>query len=104
MSIHSLQFPDHLEFSTALACWLQQASFSDYLSVLHTHPHFQTLGEQHRKQKKILNPVFATSHVREMSLSSFLVVLLVIDIVSAPIFYDVVHKVCLYVSHWFFNC
>ena len=25
-----------------------------------------TIGEQHRKQRKMLNPVFATSHLREM--------------------------------------
>ncbi|KAF4617777.1 hypothetical protein D9613_006307 [Agrocybe pediades] len=35
-----------------------------------------TLGEQHRKQRKMLNPVFSTAHMREM----------------IPIFYDVGHK------------
>ncbi|KAF9565114.1 cytochrome P450 [Agrocybe pediades] len=35
-----------------------------------------TLGEQHRKQRKMLNPVFSIAHMREM----------------IPIFYDVGHK------------
>ncbi|PCH40528.1 cytochrome P450 [Wolfiporia cocos MD-104 SS10] len=35
-----------------------------------------TLGEQHRKQRKMLNPVFSVNHMRRM----------------IPIFYDVVHK------------
>ena len=34
-------------------------------------------GEQHRKQRKMLNPVFSIAHMREM----------------IPIFYDVVHRV-----------
>ncbi|KAH9475309.1 Cytochrome P450 monooxygenase 91 [Psilocybe cubensis] len=35
-----------------------------------------SLGEQHRKQRKMLNPVFSIAHMREM----------------VPIFYDVTHK------------
>ncbi|RPD65435.1 cytochrome P450 [Lentinus tigrinus ALCF2SS1-7] len=35
-----------------------------------------TLGEQHRRQRKMLNPVFSTKHLRDMT----------------PIFYSVVHK------------
>ncbi|RDX54454.1 cytochrome P450 [Lentinus brumalis] len=35
-----------------------------------------TQGEQHRRQRKMLNPVFSTKHLREMT----------------PIFYSVVHK------------
>ncbi|RXW12831.1 hypothetical protein EST38_g13025 [Candolleomyces aberdarensis] len=35
-----------------------------------------TLGDHHRKQRKLLNPVFSIAHMREMT----------------PIFYDVVHK------------
>ncbi|PCH40523.1 cytochrome P450 [Wolfiporia cocos MD-104 SS10] len=35
-----------------------------------------TLGEQHRKQRKMLNPVFSVNHMRRM----------------IPIFYDVIHK------------
>ncbi|KAI0696779.1 cytochrome P450 [Cerioporus squamosus] len=35
-----------------------------------------TLGEQHRRQRKMLNPVFSTKHLREMM----------------PIFYSVIHK------------
>ncbi|KAI0657157.1 cytochrome P450 [Cubamyces menziesii] len=35
-----------------------------------------TLGEQHRKQRKMLNPVFSAKHLREMT----------------PIFNDVIHK------------
>ncbi|CDO70229.1 hypothetical protein BN946_scf184942.g29 [Trametes cinnabarina] len=35
-----------------------------------------TLGEQHRKQRKMLNPVFSTKHLRDMT----------------PLFYDIVHK------------
>ncbi|TEB32626.1 cytochrome P450 [Coprinellus micaceus] len=35
-----------------------------------------TMGEQHRKQRKMLNPVFSIAHMREM----------------IPIFYDVVHR------------
>ncbi|KAF9479975.1 cytochrome P450 [Pholiota conissans] len=38
-----------------------------------------TLGDQHRKQRKMLNPVFSIAHMREMLL----------------IFYDVSYKVCL---------
>ncbi|KAI0764992.1 cytochrome P450 [Fomes fomentarius] len=37
-----------------------------------------TTGEQHRRQRKMLNPVFSTKHLREMT----------------PIFYEVVHKTC----------
>ncbi|KAJ2919029.1 hypothetical protein MD484_g1463, partial [Candolleomyces efflorescens] len=37
---------------------------------------FATTGDQHRKQRKMLNPVFSTAHMREM----------------IPIFYDVVEK------------
>ena len=29
------------------------------------------IGEQHRKQRKMLNPVFSIAHMREMSESSF---------------------------------
>ncbi|TFK93403.1 cytochrome P450 [Polyporus arcularius HHB13444] len=35
-----------------------------------------TLGEQHRRQRKMLNPVFSTKHLRDMT----------------PIFYSVIHK------------
>lgn len=36
-----------------------------------------TLGEQHRKQRKILNPVFSVKHMRSM----------------LPMFYSIIHKV-----------
>ncbi|PCH40527.1 cytochrome P450 [Wolfiporia cocos MD-104 SS10] len=35
-----------------------------------------TLGEQHRKQRKMLNPVFSVNHMRRLT----------------PIFYDIIHK------------
>ncbi|KAI0746721.1 cytochrome P450 [Daedaleopsis nitida] len=35
-----------------------------------------TLGEQHRRQRKMLNPVFSTKHLRE----------------ATPLFYEVIHK------------
>ncbi|KAI0651533.1 cytochrome P450 [Trametes meyenii] len=35
-----------------------------------------TLGEQHKRQRKMLNPVFSTKHLREMQ----------------PLFYEIVHK------------
>ncbi|KAJ2970021.1 hypothetical protein NUW54_g12828 [Trametes sanguinea] len=35
-----------------------------------------TIGEQHRKQRKMLNPVFSTKHLRDMT----------------PLFYEIVHK------------
>ncbi|KAI0701728.1 cytochrome P450 [Earliella scabrosa] len=35
-----------------------------------------TIGEQHKRQRKMLNPVFSTKHLREMT----------------PIFYEVIHK------------
>uniref|UniRef100_A0A8H7Y036 Cytochrome P450 n=1 Tax=Psilocybe cubensis TaxID=181762 RepID=A0A8H7Y036_PSICU len=38
---------------------------------------FTTLGDDHRRQRKMLNPVFSIAHMREM----------------VPIFYDVAHKV-----------
>jgi hypothetical protein len=60
----------------------------------------RTLGEQHRKQRKMLNPVFAISHLREMGEYSFLVFAL-INLAPVPIFYDVVYKVRAQISHWF---
>ncbi|KAJ3507527.1 hypothetical protein NMY22_g16903 [Coprinellus aureogranulatus] len=39
---------------------------------------FATMGDQHRKQRKMLNPVFSVAHLRNM----------------IPIFYDVTHKLC----------
>ena len=46
------------------------------------HPAWRVLtntcaGEQHRRQRKMLNPVFSTKHLRE----------------TMPIFYTVIHKV-----------
>ncbi len=35
-------------------------------------------GEQHRRQRRMLNPVFSTKHLREM----------------VPLFYRVTHQVC----------
>ncbi|KAI0768611.1 cytochrome P450 [Trametes elegans] len=35
-----------------------------------------TIGEQHRRQRKMLNPVFSTKHLREMT----------------PLFYEIIHK------------
>ncbi|KAI0336162.1 cytochrome P450 [Cubamyces sp. BRFM 1775] len=35
-----------------------------------------TLGEQHRRQRKMLNPVFSTKHLRDMT----------------PLFYEIIHK------------
>ena len=37
-----------------------------------------TLGEHHRKQRKMLNPVFSTKHMRDL----------------APIFYPIAHQLC----------
>ena len=39
-------------------------------------------GEQHRRQRKMLNPVFSVKHLREMT----------------PLFYEVIHRVRLYES------
>ena len=42
--------------------------------------HFETisLGEHHRKQRKLLNPVFSAKHMRSLT----------------PVFYKVTDKVC----------
>ncbi|PCH40522.1 cytochrome P450 [Wolfiporia cocos MD-104 SS10] len=37
---------------------------------------FATLGEQHRKQRKLLNPVFSVNHIRKLT----------------PVFYNIIHK------------
>ncbi len=43
----------------------------------HTECHIIFVGHQHRKQRKMLNPVFSVKHLREMT----------------PLFYNVIHKV-----------
>lgn len=42
------------------------------------------LGDHHRKQRKLLNPVFSIAHMRHMT----------------PIFYHVIHKVRRTVIHF----
>ena len=46
-------------------------------TYLHTYGP-QITGERHRKQRKMLNPVFSIKHMKHMT----------------PIFYDVAHSVC----------
>lgn len=53
------------------------------------------VGERHRKQRKMLNPVFSIAHMREMSALiltpySFLFTL---NSIPVPIFYNVTHNV-----------
>ncbi|PCH40502.1 cytochrome P450 [Wolfiporia cocos MD-104 SS10] len=52
----------------------QESSLLHYL--LFGRGLFATLGEQHRKQRKLLNPVFSVNHIRKLT----------------PIFYNIVHK------------
>ncbi|KAF8910660.1 cytochrome P450, partial [Gymnopilus junonius] len=47
------------------------------LTVLNTLSHLHVPGDQHRRQRKMLSPLFSNAHVREM----------------VPIFYEVAHKV-----------
>ena len=53
------------------------------------------LGDDHRKQRKMLNPVFSISHMREMGTNfvCFHHDCANIDTKSVPIFYAVAHKV-----------
>ncbi|KAG6919202.1 hypothetical protein DXG01_008500 [Tephrocybe rancida] len=61
----------------------ETAPFIDGNKVLWGDGLLSTLGESHRKQRKMLNPVFSVTHVREMM----------------PVFYDVTHKACKHLLH-----
>ncbi|KAI0763492.1 cytochrome P450 [Trametes elegans] len=52
--------------------------FTSTVLVLFGNGLFATLGDHHRKQRKMLNPVFSINHMRHMT----------------PIFYNVGHKLC----------
>jgi cytochrome P450 len=72
--------------SCSLWPWLAgydgQVSLPAYIashSPCHVSCLSQTVGEQHRKQRKILNPVFAISHLREMGEALFSVVMFLIE-------------------------
>lgn len=51
-------------------------------------------GDQHRKQRKMLNPVFSIAHMRNMGPYEFITGFLVVNLVFAvPMFYDITRKV-----------
>ncbi|PPQ67522.1 hypothetical protein CVT25_006063 [Psilocybe cyanescens] len=54
----------------------ETSSFIEGNKIIFGHGLLGTLGEQHRKQRKMLNPVFSIAHMREM----------------VPIFYHVTYK------------
>jgi len=71
---------------------------------------FTSLGERHRRQRKMLNPVFSINHMREMGGWSIVYYISICSHCSGLlvlIFYDVAHKVhihrihvCLLSSNW----
>ena len=57
-----------------------------FLSLLHGDVLTLISGDQHRKQRKMLNPVFSIAHMRRMSMyNSLLLINLFIDIPSPDI-------------------
>jgi len=54
---------------------------------------YPDIGDQHRKQRKMLNPVFSIKHMREMGESLDLTTSLVIILIVVPTFYGITHKV-----------
>lgn len=71
----SLCSANNLNFGPGLLATLGKAPASSVLAVSDIDASSE--GDQHRKQRKMLTPVFSIAHMREM----------------VPIFYDVVHKV-----------
>jgi cytochrome P450 len=51
-------------------------------------------GNHHRKQRKILNPIFSIAHMRQMGKKAQSVITESSKRLLVPIFYDVAHKVC----------
>lgn len=66
----------------------------DIKALLMFHVH---AGEQHRKQRKMLNPIFSTTHMRDMCrlpcTQSTLCLFLLNTLLTVPIFYNVTDKV-----------
>ena len=60
----------------------------------YTNP-FIGVGEHHRRQRKMLNPVFSIAHLREMSLLILTphYFLFTLNSIPVPIFYNVTHNV-----------
>ncbi|KAJ3550674.1 hypothetical protein NMY22_g305 [Coprinellus aureogranulatus] len=60
-----------------------------------------TTGEHHRKQRKMLNPVFSAAHMRDMSEPSSILApnAYLSPYHPAPIFYNVVHKLESSIAH-----
>lgn len=55
---------------------------------------FATTGAEHRRQRKVLNPVFSTTHMRDMSeYDSAVGGRRAHAYNTVPLFYDVAHKV-----------
>lgn len=56
------------------------------------------LGEHHRKQRKLLNPVFSIAHMRGMGTSNlrFNTSSFRLSFSIVPTFYEIANKVCLY--------
>ncbi|CAA7263343.1 unnamed protein product [Cyclocybe aegerita] len=50
----------------------ETAAFIEGNSLMFGDGLLGTMGEQHRKQRKMLNPVFSIAHMREMSMSDLL--------------------------------
>jgi hypothetical protein len=74
--------------------WRQPSVDTGYVFV-HFTQNIKTIpeGERHRKQRKMLNPVFSIAHMREMSKDGFLTNKILISPSLVPIFYEVTHKV-----------
>ncbi|EIW54990.1 cytochrome P450 [Trametes versicolor FP-101664 SS1] len=68
-AMHSIAIKDQDIFQEAT--WFTKAT-----GIIFGPGLFATLGDHHRKQRKMLNPVFSVNHMRNMS----------------PIFYDITHK------------
>lgn len=73
---------DSIVFSLALDCYLLSASFQIWplLKITHADCRLCTIGGQHRRQRRILNPVFSTPHLRDMGVYRSLAVLVMTDI------------------------
>jgi hypothetical protein len=69
--------------------WVRRMAFVHFTQNIKTIPE----GERHRKQRKMLNPVFSIAHMREMSKDGFLANKILISPSLVPIFYEVTHKV-----------
>ena len=55
---------DQTVFCLALVYWVLSASSASMQSLSHCNS--QIIGEHHRKQRKMLNPVFSIAHMREI--------------------------------------